>query len=145
MRHTTATPLSFGNLIAITHGWWFGRPTHSPCSRNVPSNSITSGFSNGSLLLCFALLAIGFWVNVAVAQELAPRAYWPLPAGTSVLVLGYQHTDGDIVTDPSLLVTGAESKMSYAQLSYQYTSSLFGRTANVQFNLPYTWGLAEQA
>lgn len=86
------------------------------------------------------VLAIGLWTTVATAQELAPRAYWPAPKGTSVLVFGYQFSDGDIINDPSLPVTGVESKINYTQVSYQYTSGLFGRTTNVQVNLPYSWG-----
>lgn len=83
-------------------------------------------------------------VSAAVAaQELVPRAYWPAPKGTNVIVVGYQHSSGDIVTDPTLPIAGVDSTINYAQLSYQHTLSLFGRTANFQFNLPYTWGTTE--
>ena len=57
-------------------------------------------------MLCLALLAISFWSTAAHAQELAPRAYWPAPKGTNVLVFGYQYSTGDIVTDPSSPITG---------------------------------------
>ena len=90
------------------------------------------------LSLAVALPAFGFWSHAALAQELAPRAYWPTPEGTNVLVVGYQYTGGDIVTDPSLPITGVESDINFAQVSYQRTLSLFGRTTNMQFNLPYT-------
>jgi hypothetical protein len=79
----------------------------------------------------------------AMAQELAPRAYWPAPVGTNVLNFAYQFSSGDIVTDPSLPVTGVESKINFVQLGYQRTFSLFGRTANAQINLPYSWGNSE--
>jgi len=97
------------------------------------------------LLLCLgvALPAFGFWSYAALAQELAPRAYWPTPEGTNVLVVGYQYMDGDIVTDPSLPIAGVESDVNFAQVSYQRTLSLFGRTTNLQFNLPYTRGSTE--
>jgi hypothetical protein len=96
-------------------------------------------------LLCLVavLPAIGFWSTAALAQELAPRAYWPGPNGTNLLVLGYQYSRGDVVTDPSLPITGVKSRINFAQLTYQHTSSLFGRTANIQFNLPYTRGSTE--
>ena len=92
------------------------------------------------LLLCLGVVlpAFSFWSHAAFAQELAPRAYWPIPEGTNVLVVGYQYSGGDIVTDPSLPITGVESDINFAQVSYQRTLSLFGRTANLQFNLPYT-------
>ena len=89
------------------------------------------------LCLIAALLAISFWSVAGFAQELAPRAYWPTPTGTNVLVVGYQYTGGDIVTDPSLQVSGVESDINFAQVSYQRTLNLFGRTTNLQFNLPY--------
>ena len=95
------------------------------------------------LCLIAALPAISFWSVAGFAQELAPRAYWPAPTGTNVLVLGYQHSAGDIVTDPSLPIAGVESSINFAQVSYQRTLSLFGRTTNMQFNLPYTRGLTE--
>jgi hypothetical protein len=47
------------------------------------------------------------------AQELAPRAYWPAPTGTNVLVLDYQHSAGDIVTDPSLPIAGVKSNITF--------------------------------
>ena len=95
------------------------------------------------LYLAAALAAISFWSIATLAQELAPRAYWPAPAGTNVLVLGYQYSAGDIVTDPSLPIAGVESNINFAQVSYQRTLSLFGRTTNMQFNLPYTRGSTE--
>ena len=95
------------------------------------------------LVLGALLPAFGFWNSVAFAQELAPRAYWPAPEGTNVLVAGYQNSTGDIVTDPSLPIEGVESDIDFAQVSYQRTLSLFGRTTSLQLNLPYTRGLTE--
>lgn len=79
----------------------------------------------------------------AFAQELAPRAYWPTPTDTNVLVSAYQFTTGDVVTDPTLPVVGVESNMNFLQASYQRTFGLAGRTAGVTLNLPYTWGDTE--
>ena len=93
--------------------------------------------------LLFAATGLCLGVIGASAQELAPRAYWPSPAGTNVLVTGYQRTWGDIVTDPSLPLTGVDSDINYVQLSYQRTFGLFGRTALIQANVPYTWGTTE--
>lgn len=88
------------------------------------------------LLLCLASVP-------ATGQELAPRAYWPAPNGTNVLVTSYQYSSGDIVTDPSLPVTGVDSQINLLQLSYQRTFSLFGRSANAQLSLPYSTGTSE--
>lgn len=96
-------------------------------------------------LLCsgFVLLSAGFWSTAAGAQELTPRAYWPAPNGTKAIVVGYQYSTGDIVTDPSLPVTGVDSNINFAQLTYLHTFALGGRTANLQFILPYSWGTTE--
>ncbi len=59
-------------------------------------------------LLCIALLPVSFWSSPAGAQELTPRAYWPAPEGTKVVVLGYQFSSGDVVTDPSLPIRGVD-------------------------------------
>jgi hypothetical protein len=74
------------------------------------------------------------------AQELSPRAYWPAPKGTKVMILGYSHSMGDIVTDPSLPIAGVDSRVNAGLLGYVQTLSLLGRTANLLVELPYSWG-----
>lgn len=91
-----------------------------------------------SAALFMVVLACG-----AEAQELNPRAYWPAPEGTNVLVFGYQRSSGDIVTDPSLPLTGVDSTIDYLQVSYQRTIKLFGRSSNLQLNLPVSDGHTE--
>ena len=91
----------------------------------------------------FSLVLLLLLSSPTTAQELAPRAYWPAPVGTNVLNVAYQYSSGDIVTDPSLPVTGVDSKINFVQVGYQRTFSLLGRTANAQINLPYSWGTSE--
>ena len=85
-------------------------------------------------------MAAAFLCGPVAAQELVPRAYWPTPDGTSVGLVSYQKSTGDIVTDPSLPVVGVESDIEFLQLSYQKTFSLRGRTATIQLGLPYSRG-----
>ena len=75
----------------------------------------------------------------AAAQELAPRAYWPTPTGTKLLLTAYQRSEGDILPDPTLPVEGVVSTIDYLSLTYQQTFDWFGRTTNLQLNLPYSW------
>jgi hypothetical protein len=75
-----------------------------------------------------------------VAQEMTPRAYWPAPNGTRVVTLGYSHVSGDTVPDPSLPVTGVDSKIDTLNLGYLQTTSLWGRTANILVSVPYSDG-----
>ena len=84
-----------------------------------------------------AICAFCAWPLTAAAQELVPRAYWPAPNGTNVLAIGYQYSSGDIVTDPTLPITGVDSRVNVGLLNYQRTFSLFDRTANIQLAVPY--------
>jgi hypothetical protein len=52
--------------------------------------------------------------------------------GTNVLVLVYQRSEGDIVVDQSLPITGVDSVIDGLQFSYQHTFDWFGRTSTVQ-------------
>ena len=92
------------------------------------------------LYIVVTVAVFSLWTASAAAQELAPRAYWPAPNGTNLLVVGYQYSSGDVVIDPTLPLSGADSTINYVQVTYQHTLSLFDRTANLQFNLPYAWG-----
>lgn len=94
-------------------------------------------------LVYIALLTATLGNGIAVAQELTPRAYWPMPIGTNVLVLGYQRNTGDIVIDPSLPITGVESEIDYFQVTYQHSFNLFGRSATAQLSLPFADGFTE--
>jgi hypothetical protein len=84
-----------------------------------------------SALAVFLMLAC-----VAQGQELSPRAYWPAPKGTEILLLAYTYQTGDIISDPSLPVEGAESTGGVWLFGYQRTLDLFGRTSNLQVVLP---------
>ncbi|WP_083915374.1 transporter [Gilvimarinus chinensis] len=77
------------------------------------------------------------------AQELAPRAYWPAPEGTNVAVVSYQHSQGDVLADPSTPVEGAEVELNFLSLTYQRTFDLFGRTSSLQLNYPFVHGDSE--
>jgi hypothetical protein len=79
-------------------------------------------------------------MGTSIGQEMTPRAYWPAPRDTKILVVGYAYSQGDIVTDPSLPITGVDSRISSALVAYQQTLDLAGRTANLQLELPYTSG-----
>jgi hypothetical protein len=92
------------------------------------------------LFLIFAvLLGTALPAAVAIAQQLAPRAYWPAPRGTRVIGFVYQYSGGDILVDPSLPVAGVDSSINALQVSYTQTISLAGRSSNLQLTVPYTW------
>lgn len=94
----------------------------------------------GGFYILAMMLAAMLLAEVTTAQELTPRAYWPAPKGTKVGTLGIAVTDGDLVPDPSLPITGLDSSIKTYVAGYLQTIELFGRTANVVFEVPYSDG-----
>ncbi len=90
--------------------------------------------------LSTALALLVVVVRPLAAQELSPRAYWPAPTGINVFVAGYQRSSGDVVVDPSLPVTGANSSIDVALTGYQRSLAVAGRSASLLFSLPYVSG-----
>jgi hypothetical protein len=78
---------------------------------------------------------------VVVAQELSPRAYWPAPVGTKVLVTGYSYSSGDVLLDPTIPIYGVDSRIGTVFLGYVQTLALAGRNANLLLEAPYSWGV----
>jgi Putative MetA-pathway of phenol degradation len=92
-------------------------------------------------LTVFALFAFALLLAPpGFTQELTPRAYWPAPQGTRIATIGYSYVSGDTIPDPSLPVSGVDSKIHTLQLGYLHTFNLRGRTANVILALPYSEG-----
>lgn len=78
--------------------------------------------------------------SALLAQELTPRAYWPAPKGTRLVQLGYVYTSGDTIPDPSLPVTGVNSKIDSYYFAYLHTLDIWKRTANFILEVPYADG-----
>lgn len=93
-----------------------------------------------SIYLAVVLLCASAASVDTLAQDLTPRTYWPAPQGTRLLIVGYANQTGDIVTDPSIPITGVDSRIDSIVLAYQQTIDLFGRTGNIQLEVPYVDG-----
>ncbi len=74
------------------------------------------------------------------AQELEPRTYSPSPIGTNFVVAGYSHVSGDVLTDPSLPISGVSAKINNFVLGYVHTFALAGRTASIGVGVPFVSG-----
>lgn len=107
------------------------RGVHRNRDENRPARWVCTAVA----LLCAATASVD-----ALAQDLTPRTYWPAPKGTRLLIFGYAQQTGDVVTDPSIPITGVDSTIDSAVLAYQQTIDLFGRTGNLQFEVPYVDG-----
>lgn len=89
------------------------------------------------LCVCGVLL---FTTGFSFAQEITPRAYWPAPYGTRLLVFAYGYQAGDVITDATLPIEDAESRSNSIIIGYQQTFNLLGRTTNLQVELPFAAG-----
>jgi hypothetical protein len=82
-------------------------------------------------------------VSVGRAQELEPRAYSPSPVGLNFVVLGYGHTTGGVLFDPSLPFSDVEARLNAGVIGYARTFDVFNRAASATLALPYVWGGVE--
>jgi hypothetical protein len=77
---------------------------------------------------------------LAHAQELDPRAYQPAPTGLNGLILGYSHSSGGVLFDPSFPVQDVHADLNFESVGYYRTFGLFGRFSNITLALPYAEG-----
>ena len=78
--------------------------------------------------------------NPADAQELEPRAYWPIPAGLNIATLVNSFNAGDLAFDVSGPIDEASARINTTALSFTRGFSLAGRSANVGIALPIVVG-----
>lgn len=88
------------------------------------------------LVVFAALLALPL---AAFGQELDPRAYSATPVGSTFAYLGYNNTSGDVVFDPSSVISDVHANVNSATFSAGHVFDLAGRQASVAFGLPYAW------
>ena len=74
------------------------------------------------------------------AQELEPRAYLVTPVGTNAVTIIYQYSAGAVLFDPTLPIEGARGNINIPSLSYYRSLGFLGRSANITFTVPYTFG-----
>lgn len=73
----------------------------------------------------------------ALAQDIEPRRWTPLPVGMNVLGVGAIYTDGDIALDPVLDLENATVEVKTAVVSYLHAFELAGQSARFDVRLPY--------
>ena len=70
------------------------------------------------------------------AQDLEPRRWTPLPAGTNILGVAYAHTSGDLNFDPLLDIEDATVKRDSLFVNYTRFFPLAGKLARFDALLP---------
>ncbi len=89
----------------------------------------------------FVMPALMFcWAGQLCAQDLEPRRWSQMPTGLNFIGIGIGHVEGDIFFDPVLLIEDAKFDMEAAGLVYVRSFSVAGKSARVDFSLPYRAG-----
>jgi hypothetical protein len=91
------------------------------------------------LKVCIYLCAL-LLTNLALAQEVEPRRWAPLPVGANFIGLGYGHTSGDIYVNPTLLLEDGDSSVDSFGLAYIRGFGMFGQSSRLDIKLPYASG-----
>jgi hypothetical protein len=89
-----------------------------------------------ALLISLSLVAYG----IAVAQDLAPRAYLITPIHSNAVTLTYSYYAGDLLFDGAVPITGATAKTNVAVISLTHSMRIIGRSANFTASFPYGVG-----
>ncbi|MBB3000627.1 hypothetical protein FHX57_002979 [Paraburkholderia tropica] len=84
--------------------------------------------------------AVLWQATLVHAQELEPRTYSPSPVGTNFILAGYSHVSGDVLTDPSLPITGVSARINNWLLGYVRTFALANHTASIGLVQPFVSG-----
>jgi hypothetical protein len=74
------------------------------------------------------------------AQDLSPRAYIITPLHSNAITLVYSFSDGSILLNGTVPITGATGTYHVAIINYFHSFSFFGRSANINASLPYAVG-----
>lgn len=93
--------------------------------------------------LTIAALLFACLLPLAVAQDLAPRAYVITPVDANAVILTWSFYTGGLNFNGTIPVTGATGTYSVPTFSYYHSFSFFGRSANVTASLPYGVGTFE--
>lgn len=96
--------------------------------------------SNSRLSTLLALMMLLGWAQSCAAQDLEPRRWAQMPTGLNFAGIGIAHVEGDIGFDPLLLIEKAKFDMQAASLVYVRSFGLAGKSARVDFTLPYRAG-----
>jgi len=85
------------------------------------------------IVLCAFLMPLG----QALAQDLEPRRWTPLPSGLNVIGVGYVRTQGDVFFDPVLQIEDAEVDGHTVVLSYVHSFLVGKKLARFDMLLPW--------
>lgn len=92
-------------------------------------------------ITCSILLLITYCiVNSAIAQDIEPRRWTPIPLDLQIIGVGYVKSSGDITFDPVMLVDDAKYDLDVLGVSYVTSFKLFNKLARFDMTLPMAKG-----
>ncbi len=91
-------------------------------------------------LTSVAVLLMFCWANTGFAQDTEPRRWSHMPTGVNFFGAGYAYVDGNIFFDPLLQIRDATFYMHRTNLVYIRTFGVLGKSARLDFTLPYAAG-----
>jgi hypothetical protein len=78
----------------------------------------------------------------AMAQELEPRAYAPLPTGLNFVVVAAGRSSGGVLVDPALPIEDVQASVTSLGIGAGRTITLLDRTALIVAVMPVAWAEA---
>ena len=85
-------------------------------------------------------LAVALAAPALQAQQLEPRAYSNIPVGMNFALLGYTHSRGDVLPDPSLPARDVSAQVDTLVMAYARGLDLWGKSGQISLVAPYSWG-----
>ena len=99
-----------------------------------------SKIGGNTLIQMTVMLLALCWANFSFAQDTEPRRWAQMPTSVNFAGIGYGYVDGDIAFDPLLLIEDASFEMHKTALVYIRTMGVMGKSARLDFTLPYIAG-----
>ena len=99
-----------------------------------------SKLNMNSLFFALTLLLALCWPDLSRAQDTEPRRWAQIPTGVNFANFGYAYTSGDIFFDPVLRIEDGTFELHTGVLGYIRTMAVAGKSARVDFTLPYSAG-----
>jgi hypothetical protein len=92
------------------------------------------------ILLVMTGLLIYCWASASFAQDTEPRRWAQIPTGVNFFGIGYNYSEGDIFFDPVLKIEDGVFELHGVGVSFIRTLAFMGKSARVDFTLPYKAG-----
>jgi hypothetical protein len=86
-----------------------------------------------AVLACFALAA-----PAVDAQELEPRLFANTPVGVNFIAVGYGHSSGNVLLDPTIPIEDLDSNIHLVFARYTRTLDFFGLSSKVRVMVPFS-------